>query len=177
MASHAARLVLLLAVAATLAGRSEGGWCVCRTDLYDTMLQKTLDYACGGGADCRPILKGGACFTPDTVKAHCSYAVNSYYQRNGQNPQACVFSTTTLVTTTDPSTNGCIYPSSQSAAGTGSSGTGGTSGGVDSPPMMGLGPSSFNDTSSGTKVFPVAGTAKRAVILACCSLLALFFSA
>ena len=77
---------------------------MCRTDLYDVQLQKTLDYACGGGADCRPILKGGACFTPDTVKAHCSYAVNSYYQRSGQNPQACVFSTTTFVTPNDPST-------------------------------------------------------------------------
>jgi hypothetical protein len=40
---------------------------------------------------------------------------------------------------------------------------------------MGQGPSSFNDSSSATGIFP--GTAKRAVILACCSLLALYFMA
>lgn len=173
MASHAARLVLLLAVAATLAARSEGGWCVCRADVADTTLQKTLDYACGGGADCKPTLLNGACYSPNTVRAHCSYAVNSFYQRSGQNPQACVFSGTAAVSPTDPSANGCIYPATQSAAGT-SSGTGGTIGGVDSPPAMGQGPSSFNDTSSATNIFPVV---KRAVILACCSLLALYLSA
>ena len=58
----------------------------------------------------------------------------------------------------------------------GSSGTGGISGAMDSPPAMGQGPSSYNDSSSGTNVFAVAGTVKRAVILACCSLLALFLS-
>ncbi|ONM09482.1 PLASMODESMATA CALLOSE-BINDING PROTEIN 2 [Zea mays] len=70
-----ARLFMLVAVAtAALAGRSDGAWCVCRSDLADSALQKTLDYACGGGADCKPILQSGACFAPDTVKAHCSYA-------------------------------------------------------------------------------------------------------
>lgn len=171
MASHAARLVFLLAVAAALAGRSEGGWCLCRTDLYDVMLQKTLDYACGGGADCRPILQNGACFAPNTVKAHCSYAVNSYYQRSGQNPQACLFSGTTFVSNNDPSANGCVFPATQGAAG-----TNGTTVGVYSPPAFGQGPSA-NDMSGGTKIFPVAGTVKRAVILACCWLLALYLSA
>jgi hypothetical protein len=81
----------------------DAAWCVCRTDLADTALQKTLDYACGGGADCKPILQNGACFAPDTVKAHCSYAVNSFYQRNNQNPQACVFSGTATLSNNDPS--------------------------------------------------------------------------
>uniref|UniRef100_A0ACD5X4G7 Uncharacterized protein n=1 Tax=Avena sativa TaxID=4498 RepID=A0ACD5X4G7_AVESA len=176
MAPHAARLVLLLAVAATHAGRSEAGWCICRQDLPDPTLQKTLDYACGGGADCRPILQNGACFAPNNVKAHCSYAVNSYYQRNGQNPQACVFAGTATVSANDPSNNGCIYPATQSAAGSSGAG-GGTIGGVDSPPA--LGPSSFNDSSSATSIFPeaAAGTAKRAAILACFSLLALYLGA
>ncbi|KQK13126.1 hypothetical protein BRADI_1g08230v3 [Brachypodium distachyon] len=111
MASDAARLLLLLAVAAALAGRSEGGWCVCRPDLPDAALQKTLDYACGGGADCKPILQNGACFSPDTVKAHCSYAVNSFYQRSGQNPQACAFSGTAFLSNNDPGSPGCPYPS------------------------------------------------------------------
>ncbi|CAD6206703.1 unnamed protein product [Miscanthus lutarioriparius] len=112
--ADSARLFLLVAVAAALAGRSDGAWCVCRTDLADSALQKTLDYACGGGADCKPILQNGACFAPDTVKAHCSYAVNSFYQRNNQNPQACVFSGTATLSNNDPSGNGCTYPATPS---------------------------------------------------------------
>ncbi|OQU90963.1 PLASMODESMATA CALLOSE-BINDING PROTEIN 1 isoform X2 [Sorghum bicolor] len=112
--ADAARLFLLVAVTAALAGRSDAAWCVCRTDLADTALQKTLDYACGGGADCKPILQNGACFAPDTVKAHCSYAVNSFYQRNNQNPQACVFSGTATLSNNDPSGNGCTYPATPS---------------------------------------------------------------
>lgn len=48
-----------------------------------------------------------------------------------------------------------------------------------SPPApMGQGPSgALKDTSGGADVLPVAGTAMRAVILACCSLLALYFMA
>ncbi|KAF7067741.1 hypothetical protein CFC21_073586 [Triticum aestivum] len=163
MASHAGRLLLLLALAAALAGRSEGAWCVCRTDLPDATLQRTLDYACGSAADCKPIQPNAACFAPDTVKAHCSYAVNSYYQRSGQNSLACVFSGTAVVSSVDPSTNGCKYPATPSAP--------------DSPPPpMAQGPNG-KDTSGGADVLPVAGTATRAVILACCSLLALYLMA
>lgn len=78
----------------------------------DSTLQKTLDYACGDGADCKPIQQSGACFSPDTVKAHCSYAVNSFYQRNNQNSQACVFSGTATLVTTDPSKKLLSFPPS-----------------------------------------------------------------
>ncbi|VAI22084.1 unnamed protein product [Triticum turgidum subsp. durum] len=168
MASHAARLLLLLALAAALAGRSaDGAWCVCRTDLPDATLQRTLDYACGSAADCKPIQPNATCFAPDTVKAHCSYAVNSYYQRSGQNPLACVFSNTAVISSTDPSTNGCKYPASATPSAPGSP-----------PPPMAQGPNGdLKDTSGGAEVFPVAGAATRAVILACCSLLALYFMA
>lgn len=82
----------------------DGAWCVCRPDLMDrSALQRALDYACGNGADCKPILQSGPCFAPDTVRAHCSYAVNSFYQRNNQNAQACVFSGTATLVSTDPS--------------------------------------------------------------------------
>jgi hypothetical protein len=67
------------------------------------VLQKTLDYACGAGADCKPIQQNGGCFAPDTVSAHCSYAVNSFFQRNNQNQHACVFSGATNLVTNDPS--------------------------------------------------------------------------
>ncbi|BAF13230.1 PLASMODESMATA CALLOSE-BINDING PROTEIN 2 [Oryza sativa Japonica Group] len=175
MAATAPRLLLMALMAATLAGRSEGAWCICRQDMPDSTLQKTLDYACGDGADCKPIQQSGACFSPDTVKAHCSYAVNSFYQRNNQNSQACVFSGTATLVTTDPSSNGCMYPASASAAGTGTptSGTGGSTG-VDGPPGMGLGPSSFND-NSGASLLPEVGTAMWILILAC-SIMVLNFS-
>ncbi|RWW68304.1 hypothetical protein BHE74_00024183 [Ensete ventricosum] len=67
-----------------------------------TALQKTLDYACGAGADCTPILQNGACYNPNTVLAHCSYAANSYYQGKGQTQDACNFAGTAMLTSTDP---------------------------------------------------------------------------
>ncbi|KAH0458325.1 hypothetical protein IEQ34_013640 [Dendrobium chrysotoxum] len=111
-------LVLFVVLVFTMTGGSDGAWCVCRQDTSDSALQKTIDYACGAGADCSPINQNGACFNPNTVKSHCSYAVNSYYQRKGQNPQACDFAGTAALTQQDPSSNGCTYPAASSAAGT-----------------------------------------------------------
>ncbi|RRT73405.1 hypothetical protein B296_00030840 [Ensete ventricosum] len=80
----------------------DAAWCVCRSDMSTTALQKTLDYACGAGADCTPILQNGACYNPNTVLAHCSYAANSYYQGKGQTQDACNFAGTAMLTSTDP---------------------------------------------------------------------------
>lgn len=77
-------------------------WCICK-DGSDAVLQKTLDYACGAGADCNPTHQTGPCFNPNTVRAHCSYAVNSYFQKNRQLPTACDFSGTATIVTSDPS--------------------------------------------------------------------------
>ncbi|CAL9194370.1 unnamed protein product [Musa hybrid cultivar] len=110
-------LVLLML---TMVGGSDAAWCVCRPEMADGALQKTLDFACGAGADCTPILQNGACYNPNTVRAHCSYAANSYYQRKGQAQGACDFSGTATITTTDPSNSGCAYPASSSASGTSS---------------------------------------------------------
>ncbi|KAL0318794.1 UNVERIFIED_CONTAM: plasmodesmata callose-binding protein 3 [Sesamum angustifolium] len=91
---------LLLAMAVP---RSSGTWCVCKEGLSDAALQKTLDYACGAGADCNPIHQSAPCYNPNSVRAHCSYAVNSYFQRDQQAPIACDFSGTASVVTSDPS--------------------------------------------------------------------------
>ncbi|XP_016563354.1 PLASMODESMATA CALLOSE-BINDING PROTEIN 3 isoform X1 [Capsicum annuum] len=90
--------LLLLA----MAGHSNAAWCACK-GLSDSVLQKTLDYACGAGADCNPIHQNGPCFNPNSVRAHCNFAVNSYFQKKGQAAGSCDFSGTATVTATDPS--------------------------------------------------------------------------
>jgi hypothetical protein len=67
----------LKAFACRVFARAEGSWCVCRSD---AALQKTLDYACGHSADCGAVLPSEPCYSPVSVRAHCSYAANSYYQ-------------------------------------------------------------------------------------------------
>lgn len=86
-----------------LAGGATGKWCACKDGVGDGNLQKTLDYACGNGADCNPIRSNGPCYNPNTVKAHCNYAVNSYFQKKGQGQGSCEFAGTAAITTTDPS--------------------------------------------------------------------------
>ncbi|KAE9609650.1 hypothetical protein Lal_00006243 [Lupinus albus] len=111
-------LSLLLLAFMTPSPTSCMSWCVCK-DGSDATLQKTLDYACGAGGDCNPLRQNGPCFQPNTVKAHCSYAVNSFYQKKGQAPMSCDFSGTATVTSTNPSSSsGCAYPSSASTIGT-----------------------------------------------------------
>lgn len=78
-------------------------YCVCKDGLSDQALQKALDYACGAGADCSPILQNGACYQPNTVKSHCDYAVNSYFQRKGQGAGSCDFAGTAMTSTSAPS--------------------------------------------------------------------------
>ncbi|PWA53173.1 X8 domain-containing protein [Artemisia annua] len=108
-----AKLVVLLLMC-SMVTYSSATWCVCKKGGNDKALQAALDWACGNGADCTQAHQGGKCFNPDTVIDHCSYAVNSYFQKKGQTPEACVFNGAAMVVTTDPSNNGCTYPSSAS---------------------------------------------------------------
>ncbi|EAZ40556.1 hypothetical protein OsJ_25011 [Oryza sativa Japonica Group] len=89
-------------------------WCVCRSDQPQAALQKTIDYACGAGADCNSIHEQGQCFNPNTVVAHCSWAANSYFQRNRAMGATCDFTGTATLTTSDPSVSGCSFPASAS---------------------------------------------------------------
>ncbi|KAG6396589.1 hypothetical protein SASPL_142741 [Salvia splendens] len=75
----------------TLAASSVEAYCVCQSGLSESVLQKTLDYACGNGADCSAILPTGRCYNPNTLQDHCSYAVNSYYQLKSQLGATCDF--------------------------------------------------------------------------------------
>ncbi|KAL4584105.1 hypothetical protein LXL04_008695 [Taraxacum kok-saghyz] len=115
-----ATLVVLLLLSFMVA-HSSASWCVCKKGGNDKVLQAAIDYACGNGADCTQTHQGGKCYNPDTVVDHCNYAVNSYFQNKRQAPEACNFNGAAMVVTSDPSSNGCMYPSS--ASGTGSTTT------------------------------------------------------
>nr|ACG46419.1 glucan endo-1,3-beta-glucosidase 3 precursor [Zea mays] len=119
-------VTVLLLLSSTLAASQ---WCVCRQDASQAALQKTIDYACGSGADCNSIHETGACYNPNTVAAHCSWAANSYYQNNKAKGATCDFTGTAALTTSDPSSSGCSYPTGASAVGTMTPTTAGTMGG------------------------------------------------
>ncbi|KAL9166062.1 hypothetical protein ABFS82_05G004600 [Erythranthe guttata] len=155
MAAFVVGLVLVLA----MTGYSDASYCVCNSGVSDAVLQKNIDYACGAGADCTAIMQNGACFNPNTVKDHCNYAVNSYYQRKAQITGSCDFQGTAAVTQTAPSAApGCVYQSSPSGGGGGGSttppGTGGT---TPSPPGIGGTTPSPPGTFPGSPVIPGMG--------------------
>ncbi|KAJ4972778.1 hypothetical protein NE237_005952 [Protea cynaroides] len=148
-------VLLLLVLILAMTGYSSANWCVCRSDVNDTISQKALDYACGAGADCTPILQNGACYQPNTVKGHCSYAVNSYFQRKSQGPGTCDFGGASLVSLSDPSPGGaCIFPPTPSAAGT--SGTTGTP--TATTPTTGTPTTTTPITGTPTSITPSTGT-------------------
>ncbi|CAH2037848.1 unnamed protein product [Thlaspi arvense] len=94
-------------------------YCLCKDGIGDQELQTSIDYACGALADCNPIQEKGPCYQPNTIKSHCDWAVNSYFQRAGQVSGSCNFSGTATTNQNPPSNlvTGCIYPSSASSAG------------------------------------------------------------
>ncbi|KAL3754210.1 hypothetical protein ACJRO7_001453 [Eucalyptus globulus] len=84
-------------------------WCLPKTGADPDALQRNIDYVCGLGMECRPIEEGGACFLPNTVRAHAAYAMNAYYQAMGGNTYDCDFKGTGAVTAIDPSYGKCTY--------------------------------------------------------------------
>lgn len=67
-------------------------------------LQRNIDYVCGLEVElCKPIQEGGACFLPNTVRAHASFAMNAYYQGTEKNDYDCDFKQTAAVSNVDPS--------------------------------------------------------------------------
>ncbi|URE07125.1 actin-depolymerizing factor [Musa troglodytarum] len=79
-------------------------WCVAHPGASQFDLENALDWACGvGGADCSSLQPGAACYQPDTLLSHASYAFNSYYQHNGNSDVACNFGGTATISSRDPS--------------------------------------------------------------------------
>ncbi|CAN4124581.1 unnamed protein product [Withania somnifera] len=148
MAAFVLSLILLLA----FTGYSSGAnYCVCKDGVGDQVLQKNIDYACGNGADCTGILQNGPCYNPNTIKDHCSYAVNSYYQRKAATGASCDFSGSATLTATPPSsTNAACYQN-----------TGGNTGGgttTPSAPGTTTNPGIGTGTGTGTGIGTGTGT-------------------
>ncbi|KAK8691604.1 hypothetical protein V6N13_075108 [Hibiscus sabdariffa] len=139
-----------------MTGHSSGTYCLCKDGVGDKALQGALDYACGHGADCSAIQPNGACYNPNTVKDHCSYAVNSYFQRSGQVPGSCVFSGSATLSSSPPTNIAptCTNPSSSS--GTGKAPVLGTPGtGTGTTPIPGTPGTGTTSGPSGSKGFNV----------------------
>eukprot|EP00249_Psilotum_nudum_P034738 c5418_g1_i1 orf=326-1708(+) len=86
-------------------------WCVARPDTDPIQLQKSIDFACGqGGADCVPIQANEACYLPNSLLAHASYAMNSYYQNQGRHTWDCFFNKSGMIVNRNPSYGACSYP-------------------------------------------------------------------
>ncbi|XP_076948393.1 uncharacterized protein LOC143620622 [Bidens hawaiensis] len=157
-------ILLLLA----LVGYSNAAYCVCNTAMSDSVLQKNIDYACGNGADCSQISQNGACFNPNTVKDHCTFAVNSYFQKKGQVQGSCDFSGTASVVQALPtgvnsacfsSTSSPSPPGTGTGVGTPPPGTGTGTGVGTPPPGTGFGtPPSGIGTGTGTPGTGTPGT-------------------
>ncbi|XP_062227173.1 glucan endo-1,3-beta-glucosidase-like [Phragmites australis] len=95
---------------APASGPTARRWCVPKPAADEMVLQENIDFVCGQeGIDCSAIRPGGICYEPDTVQGHAAYAMNLYFQSNGQHAFDCDFVQTGVVTTTDPSYGGCKF--------------------------------------------------------------------
>ncbi|XP_047318278.1 PLASMODESMATA CALLOSE-BINDING PROTEIN 4-like [Impatiens glandulifera] len=140
----AINVLICLVLFLSFTSYSRATYCVCKDGISDQILQKDIDYACGAGADCTPILEKGVCYNPNTIKDHCHYAVNSYFQRKLQVNGSCDFSGTAMTSSTPPSgqSTTCVYPSSSTSS-TPTLGTpigGGTSTNSSNPTIFGSPP-------------------------------------
>ncbi|XP_030456114.1 leucine-rich repeat extensin-like protein 3 [Syzygium oleosum] len=84
-------------------------WCVAKPTVPDSIIQVAMDYACGAGANCKPIQLNGPCYQPPTLLSHASFAFNSYWQQKKQAGGTCDFGGTAMLVTVDPSFNECHF--------------------------------------------------------------------
>ncbi|CAB4306013.1 unnamed protein product [Prunus armeniaca] len=91
-------------------GQLEEEWCIADEQTPDEELQMALNWACQvGGADCSKIQENQACYLPNTLQHHASYAFNNYYQKLKQQGGTCYFNAAAFVTALDPSHNSCKF--------------------------------------------------------------------
>ncbi|MCO5567380.1 hypothetical protein L7F22_021070 [Adiantum nelumboides] len=86
----------------TLSTLSE--WCVAKSSSPDQSLQQALDYICTlNPVFCSPLQDQQRCLLPNTLLAHASFAMNSYWQANKANGGTCDFAGIGQVVIMDPS--------------------------------------------------------------------------
>lgn len=64
--------------------------CVLKRAATDAQAQAVLDYACNPvhGMSCAPISKGGRAFIPNTKRDHAAWAIDQFFKRRSQEPDA-----------------------------------------------------------------------------------------
>ncbi|CAG7903736.1 hypothetical protein BRARA_G02485 [Brassica rapa] len=149
-------VLLPLCLIISMIAYSNAAYCVCK-DGNEQVLQKAIDYACGAGADCTQIQQNGACYQPNTVKAHCDVAVNSYYQKKASSGATCDFNGAAIISSSPPSTaSSCLTGSSSS--GTPSTGTPTTGTPTTGTPTSGFPSTGTPSTGTPTTGMPNTGT-------------------
>eukprot|EP01018_Ginkgo_biloba_P015560 Gb_28683 [translate_table: standard] len=95
--------------------RGNGQWCVANPSADRYSLRAALDYVCNAGADCSAIQPGHACYEPNTLVAHASYAFHSFWLKSkydlGYSCDIKGAAGVAVITSTDPSYPDCTYPS------------------------------------------------------------------
>ncbi|XP_027336981.1 probable glucan endo-1,3-beta-glucosidase A6 [Abrus precatorius] len=87
-------------------------WCVAARRDNATALAAALSYACSqGNGTCDPIQPGKACFKPDSLFWHASYAFSSYWAQFRKTGGTCYFNGLATQTAKDPSYGSCKFPS------------------------------------------------------------------
>ncbi|XP_044491697.1 probable glucan endo-1,3-beta-glucosidase A6 [Mangifera indica] len=87
-------------------------WCVAAEKANTKKLESALSYACSqGNKTCDLIQPGKACFKPDSLKWHASYAFSSYWAQFRPLGGTCYFDGLATQTIKDPSHGSCKFPS------------------------------------------------------------------
>ncbi|KAK7293174.1 hypothetical protein RJT34_16036 [Clitoria ternatea] len=87
-------------------------WCVVARRDNETALAAALSYACSqGNRTCDSIRPGNACFKPNSLFWHASYAFSSYWAQFKKIGGTCYFNGLATQTAKDPSFGSCKFPS------------------------------------------------------------------
>ncbi|XP_072992706.1 glucan endo-1,3-beta-glucosidase 2-like isoform X1 [Typha latifolia] len=139
-----------LATTDTNSSNLVGVFCVAIASADSSILQESLNWACGpGSANCSAIQPGQPCYQDNNLVALTSYAYNDYYHKTEATGGTCNFSNTATITNTDPSYGSCIFAGSTLQGTSSGGGTNTTTGtGVNTTSSFGGAPN--NDNFGGT---------------------------
>ncbi|XP_054778130.1 sister chromatid cohesion 1 protein 2-like [Prosopis cineraria] len=82
-------------------------WCVAKPGTEEATLKANIDYVCTK-LDCSDIQQGTACFNPNTLWSHASFAMNLFFHSLGRSLD-CDFRNSGLLVLTDPSTTPFLF--------------------------------------------------------------------